>query len=83
MSNRRRQYTPEVCLSLYQQVTGDDPYERDPLEQKDMVTDIRACLMAYSLDNAGQVLHKQGWNTSLEWCNIAAMGMRAKAQGLK
>ncbi len=82
MNPRRRQYTPEECLLLYQQVTGDDPSERDPLEQKDMVTDIRACLMAYSLDNAGMVLYRQGWGSEA-WCAIAAMGLRARAQRLR
>lgn len=83
MNQRRRQYTAQECLDLYHAVTGDDPFERSELERADMVTDIRACLMAYSLDNAAQVLHKQGWHESLEWCNIAAMGMRARARSLK
>lgn len=81
MNPRNRQYTAEQCLSLYQQVTGDDPCERDNDERQQMVTDIRACLMAYSLENAEKVLHKQGWGT-IGWCGIAAMGMRARASRL-
>jgi hypothetical protein len=78
-----RRYSAEECLKLYQDVTGDDPFERTELERADMVTDIRACLMAYSLDNAAAVLHKQGWHQSLQWCEIAAIGMRARAGKLK